>query len=55
MERKIVNPSKWQDALGFVQGHEATGAQRVLYCTLTGVARLARPELLIEIGAAAVK
>jgi enamine deaminase RidA (YjgF/YER057c/UK114 family) len=32
MERRIVNPSKWQDALGFVQGHEVTGAQRVLYC-----------------------
>lgn len=32
MERKIINPSKWQDALGFVQGHEVTGAQRVLYC-----------------------
>lgn len=32
MERKIVNPSKWQDALGFVQGHEVSGAQRTLYC-----------------------
>ena len=32
MERKIVNPSKWQDALGFVQSHEVTGGQRVLYC-----------------------
>lgn len=32
VERKIVNPAKWQDALGFVQGHEVTGAQRVLYC-----------------------
>lgn len=32
MERKIINPSKWQDAFGFVQGHEVTGAQRVLYC-----------------------
>jgi enamine deaminase RidA (YjgF/YER057c/UK114 family) len=32
LERKIINPSKWQDALGFVQGHEVTGAQRVLYC-----------------------
>ncbi|HXC32240.1 MAG TPA: RidA family protein [Verrucomicrobiae bacterium] len=32
MERKIVNPAKWQDPLGFVQGHEVTGAQRVLYC-----------------------
>jgi enamine deaminase RidA (YjgF/YER057c/UK114 family) len=26
------HPSKWQDPLGFVQGHEVTGAQRVLYC-----------------------
>lgn len=32
MERKIINPSKWQDALGFVQGHEVAGGQRVLYC-----------------------
>ena len=32
MERKIINPSKWQDSLGFVQGHEVTGGQRVLYC-----------------------
>ena len=32
MDRRIINPSKWQDALGFVQGHEVTGAQRVLYC-----------------------
>jgi enamine deaminase RidA (YjgF/YER057c/UK114 family) len=32
LERKIINPSKWQDALGFVQGHEVTGGQRILYC-----------------------
>jgi len=32
MERKIVNPWKWQDPLGFVQGHEVTAAHRVLYC-----------------------
>lgn len=32
LERKIINPSKWQDALGFVQGHEVTGGQRTLYC-----------------------
>src|SRR5579863_7577737 len=32
MERKVINPWKWQDALGFVQGHEVSGAQRVLYC-----------------------
>ncbi len=32
MERNIVNPWKWQDALGFVQGHEVAAAQRVLYC-----------------------
>jgi len=32
VERKIINPSKWQDAAGFVQGHEVTGGQRVLYC-----------------------
>jgi enamine deaminase RidA (YjgF/YER057c/UK114 family) len=32
VERKIINPAKWQDALGFVQGHEVTGGQRILYC-----------------------
>lgn len=32
MERKIVNPWEWQDSYGFVQGHEVTGGQRVLYC-----------------------
>ena len=31
-EHKIINPSKWQDALGFVQGHEVRGSQRTLYC-----------------------
>ena len=32
MERRIVNPWKWQDGLGFVQAHEVSGAQRVLLC-----------------------
>jgi enamine deaminase RidA (YjgF/YER057c/UK114 family) len=32
MERRIINPWTWQDAYGFVQGHEVTGGQRVLYC-----------------------
>ena len=32
MERQIVNPWTWQDRFGFVQAHEVTGAQRVLYC-----------------------
>jgi len=32
MERKIINPAKWQDAFGFVQGHQVTGAQSVLFC-----------------------
>jgi len=32
MERKIVNPWKWQDQYGFVQANEVGGAQRVLYC-----------------------
>lgn len=32
MERKIINPWKWQDPLGFVQANEVTGGQRVLYC-----------------------
>ena len=32
MERRIINPWKWQDQLGFVQAHEVSGAQRVLLC-----------------------
>jgi enamine deaminase RidA (YjgF/YER057c/UK114 family) len=32
MERRIVNPWTWQDARGFVQGHEVQGAERTLYC-----------------------
>ena len=32
MERKIINPAKWQDAFGFVQGQQVTGAQSVLFC-----------------------
>jgi enamine deaminase RidA (YjgF/YER057c/UK114 family) len=33
MERKIVNPWKWQDQYGFVQANEVSGAERVLYCS----------------------
>ena len=33
MERKIINPWKWQDQYGFVQANEVSGAQRVLYCS----------------------
>lgn len=32
MERKIVNPWKWQDQFGFVQANEVSGVQRVLIC-----------------------
>lgn len=32
MERKVINPWKWQDQYGFVQANEVSGAQRVLYC-----------------------
>lgn len=32
MERRIINPWAWQDNYGFVQGHEVTAGQRVLYC-----------------------
>lgn len=31
MNRRVINPVTWQDAYGFVQGNEITGAQRVLY------------------------
>jgi enamine deaminase RidA (YjgF/YER057c/UK114 family) len=32
MERKIINPWKWQDQLGFVQANEVSGFNRVLVC-----------------------
>jgi len=32
MERKIINPWKWQDQLGFVQANEFSGHQRVVMC-----------------------
>ena len=33
MERRVINPWTWQDALGFVQANEVTGAQRTLICS----------------------
>jgi enamine deaminase RidA (YjgF/YER057c/UK114 family) len=32
MEHRIINPWKWQDQFAFVQAHEISGGQRVLYC-----------------------
>jgi enamine deaminase RidA (YjgF/YER057c/UK114 family) len=32
VERRIVNPWTWQDALGYVQANELRGLQRVLVC-----------------------
>lgn len=32
MERRIVNPWTWQDAFGFVQANEVSGAARTLVC-----------------------
>lgn len=31
LEREIVNPWSWQEALGFVHGHKVTGAASVLF------------------------
>jgi enamine deaminase RidA (YjgF/YER057c/UK114 family) len=31
-DRRIINPWSWQDEYGFVQAHEVSDAQRVLYC-----------------------
>src|SRR6476620_8197006 len=33
MESRVINPWAWQDQFAFVQAHEVTGAQRVLYCS----------------------
>ena len=32
MERKIINPWKWQDKLGFVQANDISGHQRIVIC-----------------------
>jgi enamine deaminase RidA (YjgF/YER057c/UK114 family) len=32
MESRVINPWTWQDQFGYVQAHEVSGAQRVLYC-----------------------
>jgi enamine deaminase RidA (YjgF/YER057c/UK114 family) len=32
MERRIINPWRWQDEFSFVQAHEISGMQRVLFC-----------------------
>jgi enamine deaminase RidA (YjgF/YER057c/UK114 family) len=31
MDTQVLNPWTWQDPLGFVQGREVSGAERVLY------------------------
>ena len=33
MERRIINPWKWQDNFGFVQANEINGVQRQLICS----------------------
>jgi enamine deaminase RidA (YjgF/YER057c/UK114 family) len=37
MERRIVNPWTWQDALGFVQGTEVSGTTQLLCAGQTSV------------------
>jgi 2-iminobutanoate/2-iminopropanoate deaminase len=32
MESRVINPWTWQDQFAFVQAHEISGAQRVVYC-----------------------
>jgi len=32
MERRVINPWKWQDQFGFVQANEVRGMQRMLLC-----------------------
>ena len=32
MESRVINPWTWQDQFAFVQAHEVSGAQRVVYC-----------------------
>ncbi len=32
MERKIINPWRWQDSLGFVQANDVSGHRRLVIC-----------------------
>ena len=32
MQRRIINPWAWQDQYGFVQAHETSEPQRMLFC-----------------------
>jgi enamine deaminase RidA (YjgF/YER057c/UK114 family) len=32
MEKRVINPWKWQERFGFQQANEVVGAERVLYC-----------------------
>jgi 2-iminobutanoate/2-iminopropanoate deaminase len=32
MDKKIINPWKWQDKLGFAHGIDITGSKQTLYC-----------------------
>lgn len=32
MNRRIINPWRWQDKYGFVQANEVANSQRTLYC-----------------------
>ena len=33
MRRRVINPWTWQDAFGYVQANEISGAKRVLICS----------------------
>jgi hypothetical protein len=33
MERRVINPWTWQDAFGFVQANEVSGAKRTVICS----------------------
>jgi hypothetical protein len=32
MGSRVINPWTWQNQFAFVQAHEVSGAERVLYC-----------------------
>ena len=36
MRRRAIHPWTWQDAFGYVQANEISGARRVLLCGPTG-------------------
>lgn len=52
MDRKTVNPWKWQEPIGFQQGNLVTGAGKAIYCSgQTAIDETGTPQHAGDIGA----